>query len=497
MKTKIIFSIVAGLSLIASAFICHAEEYHDDAVAGKAPFFTLTAQNLKKAKTPIDPFISSSVSAPPQSEYDGRLFQLRHDYPGQLPPSPAGGYPWKQVTNNGLITQENSNAYVEALKSYVSEDMRKLLYKYSEWDSLNEPWWESIWLGIEREPIHGMYVGSGFPAGTLTGQKLDLTTYVFTLYDKRAAVTLNKIWGTTTEQAFKPNLSNPGAQFAEGSVIIKFAFVTSCGKDWAPMVGAASWPIYFPLNESNGSGNNPKESKCSNSGSDGSTTIPAVTNVYLMQFDIIVKDSIAAPETGWVFSTLVYDTNAAGEDAWDRMIPLGATWGNNPEVINTAPSALTPPVTVNKELTQNWINPKSPTYAVSTLGWDGRLSGPNDGAVVTPAWATHHYYPQGLSSVGCLGCHSNAQYKQKSFLLPTTTYPPQVIAAPGTNTHQVLVLNEPGSKEWMKWFQSRQGTEPMDPGKGQIGLDYDMVTAFKAIPMWQAAVSAIKAKKAK
>ena len=50
-----------------------------------------------------------------------------------------------------------------------------------------------------------------------------------------------------------------------------------------------------------------------------------------MQFDIIVKDSVAAPKTGWVFSTLVYDLNAPG-DAWDKMVPLGAQWGNDPGI---------------------------------------------------------------------------------------------------------------------------------------------------------------------
>jgi len=178
------------------------------------------------------------------------------------------------------------------------------------------------------------------------------------------------------------------------------------------------------------------------------------------------------------------------------MIPLGATWGGDPDIINTASTALTPPVTVNTNLQQNWVNPKAPEYSTATLGWDGRLSGPNDGAVVTPAWAGSHYYPKGLASAGCLGCHSSAQYPQKSFLLPATTYPPQVTNAPGSSTKQALVLNDPGSTEWMKWFQSRSGTEAMDSDEGSIGLDYDMVTSFKAIPMWQAALKAIESENA-
>ena len=79
----------------------------------------------------------------------------------------------------------------------------------------------------------------------------------------------------------------------------------------------------------------------------------------------------------------------------------------------------------------------------------------------------------------------------KSFLLPTVTNPPTTMNAPGSSAG-VLVLEEPGSKGWMKWFQSRAGDQAMDPGSGQIGLDYDMVTAFKAIPMWQTALKTMK-----
>jgi hypothetical protein len=453
-------------------------------IARKVPFLTLTAPQTAASKSAVDPFIDSAIPAPPKSEYRGTLFQLRHDYPSKLPP--PQNFPWKKVIGNGPITPQNSIAYVDALKEYVAADVRRMLFHYDHWDAAKEPWWESIWIGTEREPIHGLYVGSGFPAGTLPQQKYDLTTYVLTLYDARSAVTLGNIWGTDLQGAMHPKLTNPGAQFAEGSVIVKFAFVTPCGSDWAPMKGAAVWKAYTTLNTSNGSGNH--KTACPENGSKGSNTAPTLTNLYLMQFDIIVKDSQAAPQTGWVFSTLVYDKNAPGKDAWDKMIPLGATWGNDPDIINTSSEAITPPVKISTKLKQNHINPKAPIYATATLGWDGRLSGPNDGAVVTPAWAGGKYYQKGIASVGCLGCHSNAQYMQKSFLLPTTTYPPAALAPPlSSAASDVLVLNPPGSKAWMKWFQSRAGTEPMDPGLGQIGLDYDMVTAFKAIPMWQAA----------
>lgn len=489
----VILVAVIGIASMSESTAADLHKVDLKHVQGKTPFLTSLPSEISQSKSGVLPFINTALPLPPKKLYNGPLFKLRHDYPAKLPA--AANFPWKKITNNGPITTANANQYVLALKQYVAKDMRKFIFNYKSWDSQKEKWWQSIWLGTEREPIRGFYVGSGFPAGTLTGQKLDLTTYVFTMYDERAAKTLGDIWGTDLKRAMNPVFSKKTTQYAEGSVIVKFAFVTSCGADWAPMQNTAEWKIYAPLNVSNGSGHSAK-SKCKNTGSSGNSSTPVMTNLYMMQFDIIVKDSVAAPKTGWVFSTLVYDKNAKGKDAWDKMIPLGATWGNNPDVVNTDKSALTPPVVVNKKLSENWINPAAPRYSTSTLGWDGRLSGPNDGAVVTPAWAGGHYYPKGLASAGCLGCHSSAQYPMTSFLLPSNTFPPSTAQPPLSSDANAaaLVLAQPGSKLWLQWFQSNNGTTAMGPktaaGNEPIALDYDMVTAFKAIPMWQAAVKA-------
>lgn len=427
---------------------------------------TKSGTKTHKYKGELNPFINSKITPP--IGYEGTTFKLKHDYPESLPPIET--FPWKTVTGNGAITSENAKEYVEVLKEYVGGDMRKLLFGYKDWDAENENWWQSIWLGTQREPIHGMYVGSEFDAHTLAEQDANLTTFVYTLFDKRAAVTLNKIWGTDLEGAENPKLNNAdNAQYAEGSVVIKFSFVTASGNEWPPMKDAAPWTIFSNIDPNTGS-------TYENKGAE-------LREVYLMQFDIIVKDSQAAPKTGWVFSTLVYDKDADGKDAWDKMIPLGATWGNNPEVVNTNNSAIIPPVTVDMALTENWINMKTPEYARSTLGWGGRLSGPNDGAVVDNATTQSGKKYKAIATVGCLACHSSAQYTQKSFLLPTIAFPSSSGFPP---------LYDPGSDGWMKWFQDRDGKTPMDEGEGQIGLDYGMVTSFKAIPMWQAAMKTKK-----
>lgn len=69
----------------------------------------------------------------------------------------------------------------------------------------------------------------------------------------------------------------------------------------------------------------------------------------------------------------------------------------------------------------------------------------------------------------------------KSFLLPATTNPPTL-----DPTKQYFYSPAPGSADWMRWFQDRDGSTPQDPG--QVALDYDMVFSFKSLPSWSKAV---------
>ncbi len=426
----------------------------------------------------ILPFENSYLSLP--DGFTGTSFALKHDYPVMGSVETPETYPWKTVTKNGAITQENALAYVEALKEYVSADMKKILYEYDSWNPNNKPWYQSIWLGQVREPIHGMYIGSSFAPKTLgETQKESLTTYVYTLYHKTAAQTLNNIWGTDSINAYKPNFkSAKNTQYAEGSVIIKFAFINynNATNNWSTLENAATWDVYTDVLAG------------AETALKGAS--PTIRSLKLMQFDIIVKDTKASPSTGWVFSTLVYDKDATGATAWDKMIPLGATWGNNPKKVAqlTKKKALADavvPAPIDLTLTENWINPKAPSYAIQTLGWGGRLSGPNDGAVFSTGPETRStsgevFKDGGVSTVGCLGCHSSAQYKFNSFLVP--------IVFPTPNGDGTPLVYEPGSPNWNRWFMNNNGQVPFDSGSGQVGLDYDMVTAFKAVPAWKLAM---------
>jgi mono/diheme cytochrome c family protein len=400
----------------------------------------------------IDPFQSHRDSVPSSSQYNGPLFTLNHNYPDTA--SAIVNAPWQQALNGKPISSANALNYVNALKQYVEPTITKFLFDRNNWNAANTGWYQEPWTGTIREAILGTYVGSGFGPGTFNSLNKFMTTYVLTFYDQRAAYTLGQIWGKTAAQ---PNLQKDAAQFAEGSVIVKFAFTTANYPDWNVMQNALTYPVY-------------------DTGTAYTDPVYKIRNVSFFQFDIIVKDSKTAPKTGWVFSTLVYDKNAPGKTAWDKMVPLGAQWGNDPDVNSTK--------NPTQPLKENVINPKAPFYSKETLGWGGRLSGPNDGAVIPYAYdsSAKKTYTN-LAASSCMSCHSSAQDQFISFLLPGPN---------PTSNSDTLAVFTPGDTQWLLWFRDNYGNVPFNAG--QTGLDFDMVTAFKSIAAYQNTLSNVNAK---
>ncbi len=404
------------------------------------PIFIFAGMAMGQTTEKVDPFKNSDRPVP--ANYKGPIFHLSHDYPTARPDPPVDP-PWIKALGGKPISQDNALAYVKALKDYIAADMRKLILDYANWNADQAGWYNMPWLFSITEPIHGTYVGSSFPHTMfpLSGLKKDMTTLVVVYYDRTAGYTIGQIWG---KDAMKPDLSR--AQYQEGAIIVKVALTTATKEEWAPMEGAATWDI-----------------------GDGG---PNPSKAAFFQFDIIVKDSKTAPRTTWVFSTLVYDKNARG-DAWDKMIPLGAMWGNDPDVN----SAINP----NVPLKENVINPMAPLYATETLGYGGRLSGPNDGAIVQDAIIDGDLVPR-VTVSSCMSCHGVAENPMRSFLLPG----PGISNAQGgispTAQGDLMYLDKPGSVAFLQWFQDRPGTEPQDSGTQP--LDYHMNLAFKALPLW-------------
>ena len=423
------------------------------------------------------PFQNNNGQVPTPQQYSGSLFMVSHDWP-QKPLPPLVNPPWQTAIKGQPINTQNASAYAYALRDYVSKNAKTLILDYPNWNAGNAGWYNEPWLGSEREAIRGTYAAGEFGPEIFpdTGLRATFNTHVLTYYDARAAYTLFKLWGAA---ATNPDIKTANSQFEEGAVIVKAAVFASIDPKqktdwWDAMKGAPVWSLFIDQSQSP---NSPQP--------------PQVWPGYVAQFDIIVKDTKSSPITGWVFTTLVYDASAPG-DGWDKMIPLGAQWGNDPQATQPGQS-----------LVENWINPIAPKYSTQTLGWGGRLSGPNDGA--RNNIAINGKVEVNAPDSSCMSCHSTAQWNASrpyiphmsrpngmvSFLLPSfsTDSPPgfQLCGNDGKPNPggSNICSPAPASAEWMKWFQNRAGTEPMDPGS--IAMDFDEVFSFKSIPLWQKA----------
>jgi mono/diheme cytochrome c family protein len=384
-------------------------------------------------------------SVPTKEEYGNPLFVLSHDYPTKV--KEVVNPSWQQALKGQPISESNVFAYMDSLKSYIAPNVKPFFTDNKNWTSAKYGWFNEPWVGSQREAILGAYLGNGNPANMFKSLKEDESGYALVFYDSVAAYTVGQLWGKTGQ---KVNLTKDSGQFKEGSVVVKLAFSNVNAPNWPVLKGAETFSVYdtIPTKE------NPK-------------TGYQVRKVSFFQMDVIVKDSKAAPKTGWVYSTFVYDMDAKGT-FWDKMVPLGAMWGDDPDVN----SPIQPPY---PKLKETIINQKAPYYSKETLGWGGRLSGPNDGAVAQEAVdvTTGKAY-KNLALSSCMSCHSPAQAALKSFLLPG---PKQ--------TSNTLMVYTPGGEQWMRWFRDDYGNVPFD--EGQIALDYDMAMAAKSIPAYNKA----------
>lgn len=390
-------------------------------------------------------FLNHRDSIPSQQQYPDSLFVLSHDYPATV--APVVDPPWQRALKGQPISAANVFAYMDSLKSYIAPRILPFFTNNTSWTAAKYGWFHEPWLGTQREAVMGTYLGNGNPANMFKTLKEDEAGYALVLYDSTAAYTVGQIWGKTGQ---KVNLLNDATQFKEGSVIVKLAFSNVNGPDWAPMDGAQTFHVFDTI---------PTRAD--------PRTGYQMRKVSFFQMDVIVKDSLTSPKTGWVYSTFVYDKDMLTKSPWDKMVPLGAMWGNDPDV----KSPIEPPYPKLNETVINW---KAPAYSRETLGWGGRLSGPNDGAVAQEAFDIYtgrKYNNLALSS--CMSCHSPAQDAFTSFLLPAP-FPVDT-----------FFVYTPGSPKWMLWFRDNYGNVPFD--SGEVAMDYDMVMAFKSVVAYDSA----------
>lgn len=398
---------------------------------------------------PVDP------QHPGKPSWSGPYRTLNFDYPDSAPPSA-----WLAQAPRVRLTVDTAPAYVAALKKFVEPSMRDMIEKPNQWNQKKYGWYDMPWQAEGgatggREAILAAFSGQVLPKGAFKGLDIALQNHTVVYYDAISATMLKKLWANP----FNPNRG--AAIFPEGAMVIKAGAVTATPKEWAVVDGSTVWNVWRPTvaDLSNKKITDPA---------------PSLVPLRVMQFDIIVKDSVASPDTGWVFTTFVYNKDAPGQGTWDKLVPLGAMWGNDPDIagdparqgLGNAPHPAHP-------LKETWINYSgSAPYALEQLGWGGRLSGPIDVSKRHQVIYTDGVpRPSNQRASSCLSCHGTAQYPFVANLYPS---PNRIFPRDGST----FLLYPPGSPDWNRWFQNRPGTEPQNRSAGAVALDYDMLVMF-------------------
>jgi len=298
-------------------------------------------------------------------------FRLRQDYPASYSDE---AFPWMEIDFGAHPVE-----YLKAILSYCVEGNVAVDFRVQE--NKARAWYHAPWLhddgepnGAGREYHHGLTRerrSREFELHRL--QKSRAQNWAVGFFNDRGGYTLGKVWLTPS------GYPDPyQATFPDNTVSFKLLFTDATSAEVPFLAGSLEWTanIYPDTNYQP-----PRSDK----------------TVRLLQIDVAVKDPRVASTTGWVFGTFIYDGSAPGKTVWDRMIPVGLIWGDDPaerSMINRDG------VFVNTKLTATRIN----SSLVEVVDWDygprayvrhhglgGRLNGPVDNPVSS-----------------CISCHGRA-----------------------------------------------------------------------------------------
>lgn len=417
---------------------------------------------------PPDPFAGNNAVYPAPKDWSYGMRTSHYDYPT----SPVAAR-WPQASQaTGPLTRQTAPAYVAAVKKFITRDISGLVNDPLHWSPQQAGWYDMPWGGqgdtmpdgridptSGREALLGSYTGQVLqPDSYPPSQRpaVEFQNHAVVYYNDVAAHQLGKVW----RDPFRPDLK--ASQFPEGSIVVKVEGATLDETQWSVLKGSSVSYVYRP-------------SVASLRGqTDPTKRVPVVTPMRFLQMAVRVKDSKASPQTGWVFMAFAYDTRSNGATVWDRTIPVGAMWGNDPALAKY-PDGLGP----GGVLQETWLNDNLPEFIRYGLGWGGRLAGPLDlGLRHNVVTTSGRRYGPGqaqtsLAASSCVSCHAAAQYPFIANLYPS----PNMLFPPEGGQ---FLLHDPGSAAWAQWFQNLPGDVALS-GKGRsgvVGIDYDMMLTF-------------------
>jgi len=236
------------------------------------------------------------------------------------------------------------------------------------------------------------------------------------LYNPRGGYTIGQVWKD------HENPDSGEAIFPDGSVACKLIFTMATVAQVPYLAGSVEWEVNGAV-------------------AFGGTRSPMT--VRLLQIDVAVKDSRASGTTGWVFGTFNYNSAASGSGPWDKMVPVGLMWGNDP-LLTPAKYRTGSRPQQSKILFPNVMT--NPATDWKGVGWLERLNGPIDN-------------PQSA----CLSCHMTAAWRRTSGMVNNSLSFSQVTSN--------ATLDPDVVTQKMRWFKNIK-RQPFDAR--QESLDYSL-----------------------
>lgn len=366
-----------------------------------------------------DNFPSAHEAAPAWWPKSQPTFALSADYPKTAPASEA--YPWKSID-----FRKAGFDYLRAVLAYVYEGNIPSSGPAT-WDVQNNKvrkWYHAPWMEVGkngREFIHGLTRERTSLVGELWNSppNPEAQNWAVGFYNPPGGYVVGQVWSD-------PNAPDPkkALNFPDGTVAAKLLFTMADAHSVPYLKGSFEWLA-----------NAHSSIECRIREIDDSSPLceRSVQTVRLLQIDVAVRDDrpdYPSP-TNWVFGTFVYDGNAPGKTPWERMVPVGIMWGNDP---GKSPEN----VAAGYQLQETVINHASP---VQHAGCAWRLNGPVDNP---------------LSS--CLSCHAGATFPVPNPMVPKTC---------------------DSSPESLAFFQNINSASPRDPGTAWFDYSLQLSTGFR------------------
>ncbi|KAK3380697.1 hypothetical protein B0T24DRAFT_571599 [Lasiosphaeria ovina] len=362
--------------------------------------------------------------------WTGKVFRIKNDYP-KLPGTFDIEAPWLDIDY-----KEDPLEYCARVKLYCWEG--NVNNEFDVHKNPIRPWYHAPWMHWNdngREPVHGLTFERPTKAGELSDkQKTVVQAWAVGFYNWIGAATFGEIW----EDPAKPNWEK-GVLFRPGTCVFKILMTEANETQLFNLKDAPTMQAFIAT---------PKSVK-NNNASERKTT---PTDLRLLQVDFAVRDDRSP--IGWVFGTFMYDGSLTQhKNTWDRIIPVGIMWGNDPDLTKQDYADGKRPV-------ESWINPVADdlkkrlggTRALSPWGVSGRLNGPVDNfkSACTSCHSIAENYPDG--SVSMIPPDTgDAKPWFRNLLAPKQSF------TPGKATGDYSLQLMTGYNNYLKWDGVQQG----------------------------------------